>query len=210
MLHRADGNAGIDGLHEGRGKPNLRRKPRVAHGIHHSRRQGAGGRPRLKGSSHDTGHIEIGWGDKGFCQARKITAGLAVRAICWPTESVIHAVAVPGSPPEYFPTSELVQLSLDDKDFVSLVQFIAASFRRDAEGKIIPLGKGLYGDSQFYEGSGSYHLMNTCNKWTAKGIRRAGVDISPTFKLTAGSVMGSVKSRPPPERGIRRPIAAKR
>lgn len=166
--------------------------------------------PGLKESFQNNGHIEIGWGDKGFYQAKKITAGLAMRAICWPTESVIHAVAVPVSPPEYFPTSELVQLSLNDKDFASLVQFIAASFRRDAEGNIISLGKGLYGDSQFYEGSGSYHLMNTCNKWTAKGICSAGVKISPTFKLTVGSVMDSVKGRPPLERDVKRPSGARR
>jgi hypothetical protein len=34
--------------------------------------------------------------------------------------------------------------------------------------------------------------MNTCNKWTAKGLKSAGMDISPMFKLTAGSVMSAV------------------
>ncbi|MGF1760774.1 DUF2459 domain-containing protein, partial [Photobacterium sagamiensis] len=42
---------------------------------------------------------------------------------------------------------------------------------------------------QFYKGVGDYHLMNTCNQWTAKGLKSTGMDISPTFKLTAGSVM---------------------
>ena len=31
--------------------------------------------------------------------------------------------------------------------------------------------------------------MNTCNRWTAKGLKSIGMDISPTLKLTAGSVM---------------------
>ena len=35
--------------------------------------------------------------------------------------------------------------------------------------------------------------MNTCNKWTAKGLKSAGMDISPTFKLTADSIMDYVK-----------------
>ena len=52
---------------------------------------------------------------------------------------------------------------------------------------------GLYGDSQFYKGVGDYHLMNTCNKWTAKGLESAGMDISPTFKLSAGSVMDYIR-----------------
>ena len=31
--------------------------------------------------------------------------------------------------------------------------------------------------------------MNMCNRWTAKGLKSIGMDISPTLKLTAGSVM---------------------
>ena len=48
----------------------------------------------------------------------------------------------------------------------------------------------LTGDSHFYKGEGHYYLMNTCNNWTARGLKSAGLNISPTFKLTAGSIMG--------------------
>ncbi len=34
---------------------------------------------------------------------------------------------------------------------------------------------------------------NTCNKWTAKGLESAGVNINPSLKLTSGSVMGFLK-----------------
>ena len=40
-------------------------------------------------------YIEFGWGDKGFYQANEITTGLTLRAIFWPTDSVVHAVALP-------------------------------------------------------------------------------------------------------------------
>ena len=58
---------------------------------------------------------------------------------------------------------------------------------------MIALGAGIYGDSQFYRGAGEYYLTNTCNKWTAKALQSAGMDISPGFKLTADSVMGYIK-----------------
>ena len=151
------------------------------------------------------GHIEIGWGDRGFYQAEKITAGLAVRAIFWPSESVVHAVAVPTDPLEYFPNSKLVVLTLDDAELASLVQFVSGSLYRDGGGKPVPLGDGLYGDSQFYQGVGDYHLMNTCNKWTAKGLESAGMDISPAFMLTAGSVMDCLSAKAPPARAPSRP-----
>jgi len=53
----------------------------------------------------------------------------------------------------------------------------------------LELQKGIYGDSQFYSAVGDFYLMNTCNRWTAKGLKSIGMDISPTLKLTAGSVM---------------------
>jgi len=31
--------------------------------------------------------------------------------------------------------------------------------------------------------------MNTCNTWTAKGLKSAGLDISTAFKLSAESIM---------------------
>ena len=58
---------------------------------------------------------------------------------------------------------------------------------------MVELESGIYGNSQFYKGVGDFYLMNTCNKWTAKGLKSAGMDISPTFKLTADSIMDYLK-----------------
>lgn len=138
-------------------------------------------------------YYEFGWGDKSFYQAEQITSGLAVQAIFWPTDSVMHVVAVPNSPYQYFPDSELIEIKLSNHELHSLHQFIKQSFYRDEADYIIKLNEGIYGDSQFYQAQGNYYLMNTCNKWTAKGLKSAGMDISPTFKLTAGSVMSYLK-----------------
>ena len=139
-------------------------------------------------------YIEFGWGDKEFYQAKEKTTGLTLRAIYWPTESVIHAVSVPRNPYEFFPDSEVERLCLTDNELSSLIGFIVNSFYKDSKGEVLELGNGIYGDSQFYKGVGDYYLMNTCNKWTAKGLRSAGMDISIAFKLTAGSVMSYVKA----------------
>lgn len=144
----------------------------------------------LTGRFGNVPYYEIGWGDKGFYQAQEITVGLAVKAIFLPTESVMHIVAVPDSPPDYFSASEIIKLILTDEQLKSLNRFIGNSFYRNQKDEVVPLSKGLYGDSQFYRGEGDYYLFNTCNKWTAKGLRSAGFDLSTTFKLSAGSVMG--------------------
>ncbi len=130
----------------------------------------------------DVPFIEFGWGDKGFYQTEKITAELAIKAMFIPTESVIHAVGVQDSPTLYFSESEVIKLCLNAEQNKSLIAFIATSFLK-SNNKIIATKDGIYGDSQFYQAQGDYYLMNTCNKWTAKGLSSAGFDISTTFKL---------------------------
>jgi len=145
--------------------------------------------PELEQQFGDTPYIEFGWGDKGFYQAKETTLGLTLRAIFWPTESVVHSVAVPLKVEEYFSNSEVAKLCLSDGELSALIGFISRSFFRDKSGNLFELQKGIYGDSQFYSGVGDFHLMNMCNRWTAKGLKSIGMDISPTLKLTAGSVM---------------------
>lgn len=38
-------------------------------------------------------------------------------------------------------------------------------------------------------------MMNTCNKWTAKGLKSAGLDISLWFKQTQDSIMSYLRDR---------------
>jgi uncharacterized protein (TIGR02117 family) len=149
--------------------------------------------PSLSKRFGDIPYIEFGWGDKDFYQAKEITAGLTLKAMLWPTESVIHAVAVPEKADKYFANSTVEILCLNGTEYSSLIRFISESFYKDEHGEILELKGGIYGNSQFYKGTGDFYFMNTCNKWTAKGLKSAGMDISPSFKLTAGSVMDYLK-----------------
>lgn len=137
----------------------------------------------------DTPYIEFGWGDRAFYQAEEATAGLALKAILWPTESVIHAVAVPEKVRDYFPGSKVISLCLRAADYASLIRYISNSFLKNEDGELLPLQGGIYGNSQFYAAVGLFSLVNTCNSWTARGLQSAGLDISPAFAFTAGSVM---------------------
>ncbi len=94
-----------------------------------------------------------------------------------------------------FPHSEIEEICLDQAGLDSLLNYIAASFARDSEGGVSELQKGIYGDSRFYAGVGDFFMTNTCNKWTARGLQSAGLDIAPMFKLTADSVLGYLKNR---------------
>ena len=145
--------------------------------------------PELKQRFGNAPYIEFGWGDNEFYQAEEITSGIALKAIFLPTDSVVHAVALTLRADKYFKNSEVEKFCLEDSELKSLVDFISNSFYRDESGDILKMNPGIYGDSQFYKAKGDFHIFNTCNKWTAKGLESAGMKISTTFKLTAGSIM---------------------
>ena len=151
--------------------------------------------PQLRERFGSVAYIEFGWGDKEFYQAEEITAELALQAILWPTDSVIHAVGIAKVSERYYAHHQVQTLCLDSTHYARLLAFLENSFYKNENGKIIPLTTGVYGNSHFYQAEGDYFLMNTCNKWTAKGLRSAGINISTTFKLTSDSIMDYLSDR---------------
>lgn len=153
--------------------------------------------PALKDRFKNTTHFELGWGDKGFYQAQEITTGLTLQAMFWSTGAAMHVVSVPASPDlpfDYFSGSDIVEVCVSDRELSALAEFVQRSFRRDAFQQPIKMKNGIYGDSQFYEAQGRYHFFNTCNKWVAKGLSSMGFSIDPTFALTSGSLLKSLKT----------------
>ncbi len=145
--------------------------------------------PVLKERFGDAGYYEFGWGDAKFYQADEISFGLGVRALCWPTDAVLHVVALPTEPQAYFSTSEVAPLFITEQGYDRLREFIRLSFARDSQGNTQATGRGIYGESHFFRAKGRFFLTNTCNKWTAKALKTAGLDIPVTFMFTAESIM---------------------
>jgi uncharacterized protein (TIGR02117 family) len=138
-------------------------------------------------------YIDLGWGDKDFYQAKEPTFGLAMRAAFNSTGSVLHVVGFTPPPAEYFPYSDVFAVRLSPSGLAALSTFIYATYKRDAQGRPIPLGKGWYDDSTFYLAEGQYHLFNTCNNWVAKALQVAGAPINPASAMTAGNVLSQVR-----------------
>ncbi|MGJ0482963.1 MAG: TIGR02117 family protein [Methylomicrobium sp.] len=154
--------------------------------------------PELAGRFGAVDYYEIGWGDKEFYQAREITLRLALQAIFRSEGAVLHVVTVPIDPRVYFSGGQVLEICISESGLASLNAFLINSFARGSAGRIVALSSGLYRDSQFYAGEGRYSLLNTSNKWTAKALASAGLDISPAFMLTAGSIMRYIRSNPRP------------
>ena len=138
-------------------------------------------------------YLEIGWGDETYYQAEKGTLWMGIRALFWPTDTVLHVAALQTDPIAYFPNNEVVQLKLSKTGFIRLVEFIDNSFTLNEKRQIIKLGSGLYGTSRFYRAEGTFHLFNNCNTWSARAIRSSGFPISSFYVFTGGNVMYQLK-----------------
>ncbi len=155
------------------------------------------GLPELVSRFGNTPYIEFGWGDRDYYQTDDKSLGLMLKAVLWPTDAIVYTRAIPADPELYFVDARIEPLCLEDRQFALLVSFIENSFYRDEDGNIVFSQEGQVDNSLFFKGVGEYYLFNTCNTWTARGLKSAGQDISPAFKVQAGSVMRSLAKNTP-------------
>lgn len=139
-------------------------------------------------------YLEFGWGDAVFYPARQATFGITLQAALVPTAAVVHVVGLGTSPSHAFPEAEVIALPLDDEGFGRLVDFIDASFERAGAARAASTGPGLYKTSRFYPATGSFHLFNTCNTWTARALLAAGFEVSLVGTLEAEALMQQLRA----------------
>ncbi len=138
-------------------------------------------------------YFEFGWGDAKFYPSKEATIGMTMQAALLPTPAVMHVVALWTSPKRYFPEAEIIALSLGQARFRKLLAFIDNSFKRSGAARVEASAQGLYADSGFYPATGRFHLLNTCNTWTARALRAAGFKIKSTGTAHAEALMQQVR-----------------
>ena len=136
----------------------------------------------------DARFLEFSWGDAEYFPADEETIAIALRAAFLPTDAVMHIVPLRCTPVERYPSAEMVRLSFNETGFA---RFLGASFDRNKENTASP---GLYQDSQFYPATGRFHLGNTCNSWTARGLALAGVKLDVSSSASAEGLMDQLRS----------------
>jgi len=139
-------------------------------------------------------YLEVGWGDQDYYMTPDPHLGIALKAILWPTSSVLHIVGFNQVVTAYFSISEIIEIRLSDNNFKRLIQYIGASHERIKQGSSKPIAEGLYGNSQFYLSSETYHLFRTCNDWTAKALHTGGCPINSAVSTSAEELMYKAKT----------------
>lgn len=144
-------------------------------------------------------YLEVGWGNRDYYYGRNQSLWGTLKAL-WPAPSVLHTAGFRGSPADYFRASEIVELAIPAGGFERLVRYIHDAHERTSAPSAAPLGPGLYGDSRFYPAWESFHLFRTCNVWTARALRHAGLPIRDSITqeglMSQAREIGKLVNRP--------------
>ncbi len=122
-------------------------------------------------------HVAIGWGNRAFYVDTPTWAefklSTAARALFWPSETVLHVEYVP----EIFPREHYRAVHLTPAQYQQLITFVNETIGScDEQGRATTATHRTYhSHDRFYNSTGSYHLFNTCNQWTGRGLKRAGM-----------------------------------
>ena len=138
-------------------------------------------------------YLEISWGDRDYFPAIEESVGLALRAAFWSRGSVLHLVGFRGTVKDYFTEGEIIEVALSQESFRRLSEFVSASFLRADPFMPAQSQPGLVANGRFYPASGKFSILRTCNTWIAEALKSAGLDISPWYVISAGSLARQVR-----------------
>ena len=128
--------------------------------------------PRYGGASH----IAVGYGNREFYLNTPswgdLTVSTAFAAAFGNGPTLLHVEHVHDPKPDEYQRPIVIR----PEEYRRLVDYISARFQLDAGGRPIPvLGRGYGPADMFYEASGGYSFVLTCNEWTGRALRAAGV-----------------------------------
>jgi uncharacterized protein (TIGR02117 family) len=132
-------------------------------------------------------HVMIGWGHKAVYRNAKtwadVRSGDLASAVAGSNETTLHVYHLTNPRPASFRKSFIVRQS----ELRSIVSHVRATFRTDGQGQ--SSAHPAYGpDNLFYDSYGHYDAINTCNSWTGRILRKAGIRVGIWTPL-AGGVM---------------------
>lgn len=121
-------------------------------------------------------YLAMGWGDKGFYlktpEWKDLKASVAFKAAFALSTTAIHAT--------YYETMKVGEdcreISISKEQYQRLVDYITDSFQKDKDGNFMHIvTNAVYGmNDAFYEATGSYSMLHTCNSWANSGLKASG------------------------------------
>ena len=126
----------------------------------------------------DCKYIAFGWGDEEFYLNTPtwddLKISTAFKAGFLPTKTIMQIYCMKNEPYE---TESTIKISISNKQFNKITNFVKNSFKLDSNKLIIKVkpNNKFYFKEQFYRANGTYSVFNTCNNWTNRALKQAGV-----------------------------------
>ncbi len=139
-------------------------------------------------------YLEFGWGDREYFPEPETTFGMGLRAAMTPTPATLHVVGLDLPPPQAYPEAEVMAVTLPPDGVAGLLTAIGGFFERPDGERARQSAPGLFPSSRFYDARGRFSLAETCNRWTARMLQAAGLDLSPDGVVTAGQLMDRLRA----------------
>lgn len=121
-------------------------------------------------------HVAFGYGNREFYLNTPTWADLSPRTA---------ALALFGSGPSLLhvehdhqprPSEDTRPLTITPDQYRRLAAYIRARFQLDENGRTMPVpDRGYNRWDAFYEANGGYSFVMTCNEWTGRALRHAGI-----------------------------------
>ena len=133
----------------------------------------------------------FGFGERQFVVERRHDP-LTMMGALLPSKAAVLMTALRASPQDAFGAQNVVEVPVDSGGLAGLQRYLRASFETDASGAPQILANGPYAGSVYFAASGTYDAFHTCNTWTARALRSAGLTEAQDV-LFAGSLMREVR-----------------
>ena len=139
----------------------------------------------------------FGWGNRQFYMETRTWADMKISNVLYAFaglgDTVVH-VDLCGDLTWFGDSGKKIRLSREQ--FSKLSEYLLNSFKKDADGRVIPIrDRHYHSRDAFYEGTGQYNLLRTCNVWAGDGLSKAGVRVG-WWTLTPGLVFACLPESP--------------
>lgn len=121
-------------------------------------------------------YIGFGWGDRDFF-LKSVNAppniATTLKATFLPSQSLMHLSFYPNIAPHL---PHVYPLNISTLQYKALVSYILKSFKMSPQQQFQWVASGYQSYDAFFEAKGRYHLFNTCNNWTNRGLKTLGIN----------------------------------
>lgn len=135
------------------------------------------GQQAFTGPVEGLDHIGLGWGGRDFYLNTPTWADVkistAVQSLLW-DETVMRAEYMPA--PHARPSCR--PWRVDEAVYRQVAAYVRDSLRL-SQDRPVQAGLGYGPRDAFFVANGSYTIVDTCNQWSARGLRLAGAPVAP-------------------------------